>query len=211
MNISQLPARPLAGDLKSCLPQLLNRGDRVEVQAGKLVITPKSGQPVPPNWLRANENNLLSDITHLINKPAFSYQGFTRGRYGRFKKPGVTLQFINIKSGEEAFAIFNVSITRERSSAGGKKAGDELPAKQFKPPKGGEFIKFWHRAGLINHGRAKLCRYMGNLGTVIYTALPAPIETIGNKLMNSSITPISISYEQINQVLSMPTSCPNHA
>ena len=44
------------------IKSLLARGDYVAVEAGRLVITPKSGRPIPKEWAKQNLPALVADI-----------------------------------------------------------------------------------------------------------------------------------------------------
>ncbi len=209
MNISQLPARPLAGDLKSCLAQLHKRGDKVEVQAGKLVITPKSGKPVPASWLNKHEEALVCDITKLTNRAFFKYEGYKRGKYGANKAGGISLQLTNLEDNTDCYTIFNAKVTRQRTTKQGKR-GELLPAKQFTVSKKMAFYEFWKSTGLKLPGRlSKFWSCMGNLKALYLTGSYDPKDIKRKKLLKRTLKPLTITHEElIDLALFIPNSCP---
>lgn len=81
------------------------------------------------------------------HRDAFRYEGYSAGRYEEHKSAGVTLRFTSVLTGETAYAIFNVDLTRKRTTVGGK-AGAPLPAGEFRVGERSHFYKFWQGTGL---------------------------------------------------------------
>ncbi len=208
MNINQLPARPLAGNLESCLAQLLKRGDKVAIQAGRLVITPKSGQPIPASWLSQNEKALVCDLAKLTNRLAFKYEGFDKGKYGKHKAGGISLQLSNLEDNSDNYTIFNVRVNRQRTSKQGKK-GALLPAKQFTVTKNMAFYEFWKATGLALPDRlSKFWAYMGNLKVLYFTGNYDPKDIKRQKILKQTLKPLTVTYEELTSLaLFMPNSC----
>jgi len=153
------------------LDSLLNRGDLVELVCGKLTIRPASGEKVPADWLDANSESFALTLAARANKPLYKYLNYTVGSYGKHKADGVTLRFINMETGEEAYVVFNADRTRSVTTTKGK-AGSKLSGKQFKITKNMAFYKFWLRSGLSapeNKYLSEFHRVMGRLKSVFFT------------------------------------------
>jgi len=175
---------------KTLLETLLNRGDHVSIQNSELIITPKSGKPIPPEWLNEHRQEIINDCLCSTGTPYFRYIGYSTGRYGEGKYKGVTLQFINIMTGEEVFACFNALLDRQRTTKHSRK-GEPLPNGEFRVKPKSAFKQFWSNTGLPVPPR--FYDRMGNLSKLLYQAEHKE----GNKLINSTITPINISHESL--------------
>lgn len=170
------------------LGRLLARGDVVSVDCGLLTITAASGQPVPPEWLKQNEKQLLVEAAKAANTFALEFQGYSVGNYGPSLAGGVTLQFRCMASGKELHAIFNAGTRRCRTSKHGK-AGDPLPKGQFRVGKRSAFYHFWLSTGLSVHRLSDFHDYMGNLGELIYTGSI----TKGERLEAATLRPLTLN------------------
>ena len=122
------------------LNDLINRGDVISITNGKLHITPKSGKPVPSDWLRIHQNTLLSQLSCVIEQPIYQFTQFKVGRYSN-RFDGLTMSFTDLKYNSDYYTIFNVSLDR-------KKGGGRLKGKLFNPPTQGLLLKFWSRSNL---------------------------------------------------------------
>ena len=115
------------------------------------------------------------------------YQGYTVGHYSNHRYSGVTLQFIDVETGAQYYAIFNAELTYSRGGTKSGKAykkGDRLPDKQFRVSKNHALYKFWLSTGLKLPRRiASLHDYMGNLKALMFTADIAH----GEKLKNDTL------------------------
>lgn len=129
------------------LDQLLNRGDHVALDSGKLIIKPASKAAVPLSWLNIHGDELALDLAARAGMKLYRFTGYTVGSYGEYKAPGVTLRFAEIVTGEEVYAVFNVNRHRVRDTAHGK-AGSKLPGSQFRITKHMALYKFWLSTGL---------------------------------------------------------------
>lgn len=153
------------------LDRLTSRGDLVALERGRLIIQPASGGKVPQDWLKAHSEELALTLAARANTLLYKYVGYTIGAYGKHKADGVTLQFVNMATGEEVYAIFNVNRERVQNNRKGK-AGAKLPAKQFRLTKRMELYKFWLRTGLAEPETKYLSefhRVMGRLKQVFFT------------------------------------------
>ncbi|WP_019025667.1 hypothetical protein [Colwellia piezophila] len=147
----------------SLLETLFSRGDHIDIIKGKLVITPASEQPVPKKWLAESSTRLLSEIAALLDINVYIYDGYSTGYYGKHKSPGMTLQLINISTGEDCYLTFNVELKRSRTTDNGIK-GSCLPKGQFRISKKYKFYQFWLSTGLSLPPRlSSFHDYMGNL------------------------------------------------
>ncbi len=176
------------------LPRLLARGDTVSIDRGILRISPASGIPVPDDWLADNRLRLCQEILRATGKDALEYVGYDTGHYGRSRAGGVTLQFVSVVTGEEAYAIFNADLTRARS-VGGKPAGSPLPKGEFRAGKRSAFYKFWLTTGLnIPNRLSKFHKHMGTIKRVLLTGLKTGP---GNRLDVKTMEPVEIQADQI--------------
>jgi hypothetical protein len=154
----------------SLLAKLLHKGDEIDIVQGKLLIKPNSGLAVPLNWLKQNETLLINEICCLFNIVPLRYMSYTTGRYGAKKSQGITLQFCNLKTGEDAYIIYNASLERSRTNKNAKK-GDPLPGKQFIVSERSGFYKFWLSTGLpLPKSPSKFYECIGKLKPLVFTS-----------------------------------------
>jgi hypothetical protein len=147
----------------SLLETLFSRGDHIDIIKGKLAITPASRKQTPKKWLAENSTRLLSEIAALLNINVYIYDSYSTGHYGRHKSSGMTLQLINISTGEDCYLTFNVDLKRSRTTPKGVK-GSSLPKGQFRISKKYKFYQFWLSTGLNLPPRlSSFHDYMGNL------------------------------------------------
>jgi hypothetical protein len=69
------------------LATLVNRGDAVSIEQGRLAISPPSGESLPAHWLQAHTPILLREILAALSIEAYEYISYTTGFYGRIKAP----------------------------------------------------------------------------------------------------------------------------
>ncbi len=175
------------------LTKLLNKGDQISIVQGKLLIKPSSGLEVPSNWLKQYEPLLINDICQLLNITALRYVSYTSGRYGNKKSPGITLQFSDLQTNEDAYIIYNAILKRTRNSKGGLK-GEPLPNKQFIVSERSSFYKFWRSTGLTVPRRLSAFHdYMGKLKPLIFTGKV----DFNNRVSNKVISLLDVSHQQI--------------
>jgi hypothetical protein len=179
-------------DSVECLAtKLLSRGDTVSIERGQLVIQPASGKPVPAEWLDQKALEICRSVLAAIGVDAFRYEGYSAGRYGEHKSAGVTLRFTSVLTGETAYAIFNVDLTRKRTTVGGK-AGAPLPAGEFRVGERSQFYKFWHGTGLPMPERMqRFHKCMGKLSSVLLAG-----EVKKDRLNVQSLQPVVITADQ---------------
>jgi hypothetical protein len=197
-----LAADYLRGDPVECLvTKLLSRGDTVSIEQGRLIIQPASGKPVPMEWLIESTPDICRSILKASGLDAFEYIGYHTGHYGKHKAPGVTLQFVSVVTGEAAYAIFNVDLTRQRTTAKGV-AGTALPKGQFRVGERSHFYKFWQSTGIPMPKRlAAFHDYMGNLKGIMYTGT-----ALDGRLQAGNISPLRVSTKHVYNAI-MPDNC----
>jgi hypothetical protein len=181
----------------SLLEKLISRGDHIEIVDGALSITPTSNKEIPEQWLKDNRETLISEIAQLADVEPYIYLGFSTGSYGDHKAGGVSLQFTNLITGEDAYAVFNAELTRARKSKSGDK-GTSLAKGKFRVRKGFEFYRFWLLSGLNIPPRLSVFdQYMGNLKCLVF------IPELGNrnKFINKKTKLMNVSYEQVSNSL----------
>ena len=172
--------------------KLLSRGDMVSIELGQLAIQPASGKPVPPEWIRTNAPEICRTVLIAIGVDAFKYVGYSTGRYGEHKSPGLTLRFTSVLTGETAYAIFNVDLTRKRTTAGGK-AGAPLPAGEFRVGERSRFYKFWLSTGLpVPERMQRFHKCMGKLANILL------VGTVSKDRFDvQSLQPVTITAGQV--------------
>lgn len=174
----------------------------IAIENGKLILESASGKPIPSDWFNEHSLNISIEIARLLNIPLFRYESFNRGRYGKQKASGVSLQFINLSDTKKGgFAVFNAVITRERTTVYGK-AGDPLPKKQFRAGEKSGFYEFWVNAGLkLPPSLTRFADYMGNLKNVLFTGDYKQKPLKPEELDKNSVLPLTITYPQIVEAL----------
>jgi len=179
------------------LLQLLSRGDEVALKQGKLLITPKSGNPIPIDWLTEHQAKLTADIVSITGAFGLTYLSYSTGNYGDRQYPGLTLQFCNTTGLHNYHAIFNAKLTRARNTQSGK-ANTALPKNHFRVGQKHLFVKFWQQAGLDLPRRLSAFHdRMGNLKTITFSANARP----DGRLDCESIQPLDITFAEILQAL----------
>lgn len=174
------------------LRDLLARGDCVAVKQGRLIITPVSGKPVPPEWLAEHERHLIAQAGELAGIPALEYLGHSVGNYGPKLAGGATIQFRCLRTGRDWYSVFNVETTRKRTTATGR-AGQPLPKGHFRVGKKSAFLRFWNSTGLAIHRLSDFHDYMGNLSGIIFTGTQGERE----RLEAQSTAALSLSADQL--------------
>ncbi|MGE7097199.1 hypothetical protein ACQKIS_13730 [Pseudomonas fulva] len=164
----------------------------VSIERGQLVIQPASGKPVPPEWIAANTARLCREVLMAVGMDAFRYASYSAGRYGEHKSPGVTLRFASVLTGETAYAIFNVDLTRKRTTAGGK-AGAPLPAGEFRVGERSRFYKFWLSTGLPLPDRMQ--RFHKSLGRLSSILVAGGMRK--DRLDAQSLQPVTLTADQV--------------
>lgn len=186
----------------SLLTRLLNEGNIISITQGKLLIKASSGLEVPSSWLKQHELLLIRDICLALNITAFRYISYSTGSYGTKKSQGVTLQFNNIKTNDEAYVVYNANLKRARTGKRGKK-GEPLPEKQFIVSEKSSFYKFWCSTGLpLPRSLSKFYECMGKLKPLIFTGQV----DFNNRITGKKLSLLEISYQQIVDKKSNPLS-----
>lgn len=189
----------------SLIKSLVDRGDKVFIEAGKLTIHSASKKPVPRDWLESHQKQLIRELCELFDIKAYYYQSFSTGNYETGSNnrlaSGVTLQFKNVINQTDAYSVFNATLMRDRTTRHGRK-GEPLHGKQFRVGPKSNFIKFWNRAGLRHVDSSKLHQYMGNLKSIVFTMT---CDEKG-KASNDSITTLDIPSEAVNAAISTTNS-----
>jgi hypothetical protein len=181
--------------LKKCslLETLISRGDHIEVINGRLAITPASKLEIPKQWLADKSNNLIIEIAKLCELDVYIFDSYSTGHYGKHNAAGVTLQFVNLTTGEQSHVTFNVELKRSRTTPKNKK-GSRLPKGQFRIGKKYMFYKFWLATGLCLPPRLSAFHdYMGNLKQLYFV----PNVDNKNKVIDKLIPLLNIDNAEI--------------
>ncbi|EAR62903.1 hypothetical protein MED92_07286 [Oceanospirillum sp. MED92] len=180
---------------QSLLNSLLKRGDKISIHQGILQIDPASGKPVPDTWLMKHQGELVSEICKSCGTHSFKFYKYSTGNY--CKAGGVTLHFIDLLTGSDAYCIYNVALTRKHASKHGSK-GSSLPKGKFRAGSRSDFVKFWIRSGLqLPKDNSSFHDRMGKLKKIIFTAEYDRNE----RIIKQSLAPLSIEYEHLTDML----------
>lgn len=173
---------------------LLARGDHVEIKHGLLAITPSSGKPVPLDWLKSNQANIIKQISELTNQDLFAFHSYDTGSYMRgIATGGLSLQFINLKDDTEAYTVFNVELSHQRTTKHHKK-GSPLPKRQFYTTQRSKFFKFWKSTNLpVPASLTRFNQSMGKLKQFVFEGHYH--ENAQGRLAKDNLKPASITYD----------------
>lgn len=179
---------------------LFERGDVVSIESGLLKITQANDRRLYFSPFCAEAQPLMREILTLLpGTDAFEYIGCSTGFYGQKKSPGLTLQFRELVSRNDAYAIFNVCLTRQRNTKAGRQ-GRPLPKGHFRVGKRHNFFAFWESTSLPMPRRlSSFHDYMGKLGRLVFTGQKG--EAKGARLGSGSLRPLSISAAEIHAAL----------
>lgn len=178
--------------------ELLKRGHKIAVSQGQLIIIPKSGEQVPHDWLATNERKIIAEIARQLNQSIFTYSYYKTGIYNNGLSPGIMIRFIDLLTGEEPFAIFNAQLKYQRTTRK-KKAGDRLPDGHFRIGNRSALYILWIKTALdIPRRFSEWHKSMSKLRHVYFVGE----KTSGNKLVNKSIQPLSLSHSEILDMFS---------
>ncbi|WP_317930186.1 hypothetical protein [Halioxenophilus sp. WMMB6] len=180
---------------ETLLDRLLARGDRLSLEGGQLVIEAQSGVDVPDKWLSDNRELIVAEIAKRLAVNVLKYESYSTGYYevkSGVRKSGLTMQFCNLRTGQQVFAIFNVELTRQRNTRYGKK-GDRLPDKQFRAKPKSHFSSLWNRLGMKSLPTSERHQYMGLFSEKYYFMVASE----EGKALHDSIEVASISFEQL--------------
>ena len=118
---------------------------------------------------------------------------YTTGRYGAKKSQGITLQFCNLKTGEDAYIIYNASLERSRTNNNAKK-GDPLPGKQFIVGERSGLYKFWLSTGLpLPRSASKFYECMGKLKPLVFTSAI----DFNNRITDKKLPLLDINFHEL--------------
>ncbi len=188
--------------VNSLFDQLLRQGDFVAVDSGRLIIRPASGELLTKCWIKQNRPNLLKDLARLSDEVIFEYSQFSVGRYrsGEILKPGVTLSYCDVLSGQSYRMCFNAEITYARATAKAKK-GQDLPKGHFRVKRRSALISYWEKVGFTLPRRlSELHEHLGKLGEVLISA-----ETKNGVALNkASCRPLELSHDYLLGCLILP-------
>jgi hypothetical protein len=175
---------------------LLSKGDNIAVYQGQLIITPKSGKPVPSDWLSMNAQKIITEIAQQKGQSIFTYCYYKTGVYNNGRSPGLMVRFVDLLTGEDVYAMFNAELKRKRTSRN-KKAGDPLPDGQFRIGNRSALYKLWIKTDLeIPRRFAEWHKSMSKLIHVYFDA----VRSTKDKLSNQSIMPLSLSFKDVRQL-----------
>lgn len=186
--------------MANMLIRLLNRGDKVSIDLGRLSIRPKSQKEIPQEWLDEHSNAIIKDILSGLGIDAYQYYEYGADCYGARHSEGVTLHFRSVVQRSHAYAIYNADLYRSRNTATGLK-GERLPAGQFRiRNQRWGFHKFWERSGLKFPPRlSSFHDYMGNLKGILFIADGS--DSGSERLDKKTLCPLSVTAEEIERAL----------
>lgn len=181
------------------ISRLLSRKAEVSIELGRLVVRQPNGDEVRKDWLEKYSPVLLCEILTALGIEAYEYRSYKTGNYGKPQHAGITLQFTSVIAHESTYTIFNVGLTRTRTTKSGKE-GSPLPKGHFIVTEGRDFYKFWKSTALaIPKSLTSFHDYMGNLKGILYTANLTEGKDDG-RMVASSIKALSVSSDLVKQV-----------
>ena len=178
------------------LNALIDSGASISIELGRVTIFNQEGFQIT-KFAKDLNHGLTKEILELLQIDAFSYISYSVGNFK--KNPGLTLQFLSEISGESIYTIFNVQLTRQRTTKSGKK-GDALPAGNFRVGERSLFFSFWQATHLALPPRlSSFHDYLGNLRKIIFTAEEVPNRP--GRLCKRSLRPLSVPAAAIHERL----------
>jgi hypothetical protein len=127
---------------------LIYNGYSLQVDNGILKVKKQVDSKVIEIELACDEQEELEyQLCNRLKTPVYKFIYHTTGKFNGGLSMGVSLQFINLESGETAYITYNADITRSRNTKYGKK-GDPKPKGQFTVRKHHAFTRFWRRMNL---------------------------------------------------------------
>lgn len=172
---------------------LLTKGHFLAVHNGQLRIDPKSGKSIQHDWFAHNSCRVMSELAQQLKSPIFSYSYYKTGNYNNGRSPGVMIRFVDLLTGDEAFALFNADLKRKRTS-NGRNAGEPLPDGKFCIGRRSALCLLWLKTGLPLPKRfSEWHKSMSKLQRIYFRAERGA----SGKLSNQSITPLSLSNAEI--------------
>lgn len=184
--------------------KLLSLGNEISIEIGRLVIRPSSGKPVPQDWMEKHSPALLREILHTLGIDAYEYGGYSTGKFGLQKAPGVAIQLPSFVDGLDTHAIFNAELNRDRTTKAGAK-GSDLPKGHFRIGKRSHLYRFWQSTGLPMPKRlSSLHDYLGNLRGILFAA--DMVTGRKNRLDTASLRPLSITSAEVRDAFD-PDNC----
>ena len=186
--------------------KLLARDAVISIELGRLIILQRDGQPAPVGWLEQYSDVLVREILVALGIEAYRYESYSTGFYGAVKASGLTLLLSSVRDDSDAYAIFNVCLTRSKTTKAGAE-GTPLPKRHFRlKGKRGHFYRFWLSTGLREPRRiSSFHDYMGHLKGILFTAKVT--DGHPNRLECGTLKPLSISPAEIQEAFRPDISC----
>lgn len=192
--------------MASRIGRFLSCKGKVSIELGRLVVLQPNGKEVDPDWVKNHSTDLLHEILATLKIDAYEYRSYSTGYYDQGKHPGVSLQFRSTINDEASYVVFNVSLTRSRTTKAGKK-GSPLPKGHFHVGDRSHFCKFWKSTPLaVPKSLTSFHDYMGNLKNILFTANPTEGGDDG-RMDAGSIIPLSVSPDLVRKAF-LPDSSP---
>ncbi|PKM28552.1 MULTISPECIES: hypothetical protein [Stutzerimonas] len=193
-----LPDQSLNIMASSYITQLLIRKAEVSIEFGRLIARQPNGKIISQDYLKNNSPDMLREILNALEIEAYEYRSYKTGHYGSLKHAGIALQFSSVIADESTYTIFNVGLTRIRTTKSGK-AGSPLPKGHFIVTERGEFYKFWKSTALaVPKSLTSFHDYMGNLKGMLYTSTLTEGRDDG-RMVKGSIRPLFVSADLVKR------------
>lgn len=184
--------------MTSRVSRLLSRKAEVSIELGRLVVRQPNGEEVSQDFLKKYSLILRREILNALEIEAYEYRSYKTGHYGSLKHAGIALQFSSVIADESTYTIFNVGLTRIRTTKSGK-AGSPLPKGHFIVTERGEFYKFWKSTALaVPKSLTSFHDYMGNLKGMLYTSTLTEGRDDG-RMVKGSIRPLFVSADLVKK------------
>ena len=182
------------------LKRLVKRGDKIALELGRFEIKPLSGKLVDTQWLDSNRDLLANEISQAIGLSLFRFTDYSTGVNKGFSQDRLTLNFVDILTGQHVVQHYNVSVKYSRTTAKHCK-DDALPKGRFIVGSRSKFVSFWQTTGLAlprkpseYHGKIHLLKKLIFTGNAISLGKTCRFE-------NKEIQLASVDHETIAKAL----------
>jgi hypothetical protein len=193
-----IPRNGAADKSADLLNQLLDRGDKVSIESGKLVVIPASGNPVPGDWFDDNEAELVEQIAVQAGVVILRYVDYSTGAYSSRFYEGVTLQFDDVATRADAYSIFNCILTRAKNSKHSA-AKRPLPKKQFRLNRKHRLTTLLDLSGIKYRSLSEAYKSLHKLKGLLLNASYAPNK--GDRLQSDTLKPLNLTHRELLELL----------
>ena len=182
-------------DLKRSLPHC-----DLSIVDGLLVIRDfdPERQTKAESWLRENYDQIREVICSAIAVPLYIYTDYNADKFGDKYHSGVALNFIQTKTGEEFYTIFNADLKHAKGQKKGRRFSNK---KQFRIGRGTKFQKALIKWGIPKPRKpAEWWRQMGKLRGRIFIA-DVSLDGRSEMLIKDSLDTLGVPADVLKEVI----------